>query len=204
MISYQILQGNSYDVVRRLFPYSIGKYRVIITSPPYYGQRYYGQALDEIGHERNAETYVKELAKIFSICKDLLSDDGSLWLICGDTRRNHGKLMIPHRLALKLVETGYIFRDDIIWYKKNNVSSSSKDNFTQAYEVILFLSNNEKCFTAMNRVRSKGNEAIGGGIKHHHHTWFNMNLRIEIRKRLLKFWQLYTTQNLRHQLKNSP
>ena len=70
--------------------------------------------------------------------------------------------MIPHRLALKLVETGYIFRDDIIWYKKNNVSSSSKDNFTQAYEVILFLSKN--------RVRSKGNEAIGGGIKHHHYT----------------------------------
>ena len=162
MISYQILQGNSYDVVRRLFPYSIGKYRVIITCPPYYGQRYYGQALDEIGHEKNAETYVKELAKIFSICKDLLSDDGSLWLICGDTRRNHGKLMIPHRLALKLVETGYIFRDDIIWYKKNDVSSSSKDNFTQSYEVILFLSKN--------RVRSKGNEAIGGGIKHHHYT----------------------------------
>lgn len=165
MISYQVLQGNSYDVVRGLFPYSIGKYRVIITSPPYYGQRHYGQALDEIGHEKNAETYVKELAKIFSICKDLLSDDGSLWLICGDTRRNHGKLMIPHRLALKLVETGYIFRDDIIWYKKNNVSSSSKDNFTQAYEVILFLSKNEKCFTAMNRVRTKGNEAIRGRNK---------------------------------------
>ena len=105
MISYLILKGNSYDVVRRLFPYSIGKYRF---------QRYYGQALDDIGHEKNAETYVKESAIIFSICKDLLSDDGSLWLICGDTRRNHGKLMIPHRLALKLVETGYIFRDDII------------------------------------------------------------------------------------------
>jgi site-specific DNA-methyltransferase (cytosine-N4-specific) len=73
--------------------------------------------------------------------------------------------MIPHRLALKLVETGYIFRDDIIWYKKNNVSSSSKDNFTQAYEVILFLSKNEKCFTAMNRVRTKGNEAIMGRNK---------------------------------------
>ena len=52
--------------------------------------------------------------------------------------------------------------------------------------------------------KKQGNEAIGGGIKHHHYIWFNMNLRIETRKRLLKFWQLYTTQNLRHQLKNSP
>ena len=73
--------------------------------------------------------------------------------------------MIPHRLVLKLVETGYTFRDDIIWYKKNNVSSSSKENLTQAYEVILFLSKNEKCFTAMNKIRTKGNGAIGGRNK---------------------------------------
>jgi DNA modification methylase len=51
-----------------------------------------------------------------------------------------------------------LFRDYIIWYKKNNVSSSSKDKFIQAYEVILFLSKNEKCFTAMNRVRTKGSD----------------------------------------------
>jgi len=126
-----------------LLPTSIGKYRVIITSPPYYGQRHYGPASYEIGHE-------------------LLSDDGSLWVVCGDTRRNYRKLMIPHRLALKLVEAGYTFRNDIIWYKKNNASSSSKVNLTQAYEVILFLSKHEKCFTAMNKIRTKGNEAIGG------------------------------------------
>src|SRR5439155_14008469 len=165
MISYQILQGNTYGVVRNLLPYSIGKYRVIITSPPYYGQRCYGQALEEIGHEKDADKYIKELVKIFSVCRDLLRDDGSLWLVCGDTRRKYGKLMIPHRLALKLVEIGYKFRDDIIWYKKNNVSNSSKENLTQAYEVILFLSKNEKCFTAMNKIRTKGNEAIGGRNK---------------------------------------
>ncbi|MGC2669376.1 MAG: DNA methyltransferase [Candidatus Nitrosopolaris sp.] len=51
-----------------------------------------------------------------------------------------------------------LFGDDIIWYKKNNVSSSSKDNFIQAYEVILLLSKNEKCFTAMNRVRTNGSD----------------------------------------------
>ena len=139
--------------MRRLFPYSIRKYRSRL------GQRYYGQSLDEIGHEKNAETYIKELAKIFSICKDLLSDDGSLWLICGDTRRNHGKLMIPHRLlALKLVETGYYSGMISFGTRKTMFPVSSKDNFIQAYEVILFLSKNEKCFTAMNRVRTKGSD----------------------------------------------
>jgi DNA modification methylase len=73
--------------------------------------------------------------------------------------------MIPHRLAIKLVEKGYTFREDIIWYKKNNVSSSSKDNFAQAYEIILFLSKNEKSFTNMHEIRVIGNEAREGRNK---------------------------------------
>jgi hypothetical protein len=53
-----------------------------------------------------------------------------------------------------------LFGDVIIWYKKNNVSSSSKDNFTQAYEVILFLSKNEKGFTAM-KSKNQGKDDRG-------------------------------------------
>jgi len=57
------------------------------------------------------------------------------------------------------------FREDVIWYKKNNVSSSSKDNLAQAHETILFLSKNEKCFTNMNSIRIRGNEAREGRNK---------------------------------------
>jgi hypothetical protein len=70
--------------------------------------------------------------------------------------------MIPHKLAQRLVETGYTLREDIIWYKKNNVSSSSKENFSQAYETILFMSKNERCFTNLDGVRISGNEAREG------------------------------------------
>ena len=78
-----------------------------------------------------------------------------LWIVIGDTRRKYGKLMIPHRLALKLIERGYTLREDIIWFKKNNVSSSSKDNFSQAYELIFFLSKSEKSFTNMGEYKSE-------------------------------------------------
>jgi hypothetical protein len=57
------------------------------------------------------------------------------------------------------------FREDVIWYKKNNVSSSSKDNLALAHETILFLSKNEKCFTNMNSIRIRGNEAREGRNK---------------------------------------
>lgn len=73
--------------------------------------------------------------------------------------------MIPHRLAFKLIDGGYTFRDDVIWYKKNSVSSNSKYNLAQAYEIVLFLSKNERSFTNMNSIRVTANEARDGRSK---------------------------------------
>jgi site-specific DNA-methyltransferase (adenine-specific) len=167
MISYRLLQGNSYNILSNLSndPDQRGKYRLIVTSPPYYRHRHYGKDPDEIGQEATDEMFIEKLTDIFTKCRDLLTADGSLWIVLGDTRRRYGKLMIPHRLAIKLVEKGYTFREDIIWYKKNNVSSSSNDNFAQAYEIILFLSKNEKSFTNMHEIRVIGNEAREGRNK---------------------------------------
>jgi DNA modification methylase len=167
MITYQLLQGDSYDVLKQLCnrPEERKRYRLIVTSPPYYGHRHYGQDPKEIGQERTAETFIEKLVEVFKLCRDLLTEDGSLWIVIGDTRRKNGKLMIPHRLAMKLVEQGYTFREDIIWYKKNNIASSSKDNFSQAYELILFFSKNEKSSTNMQDIRVRGNEAREGRNK---------------------------------------
>src|SRR5919109_2157253 len=160
MISYRILQGDSYSVLNQLTenPDEREKYRLIVTSPPYYRHRHYGKDTNEIGQEKTDEIFIEKLFNIFIKCRDLLTHDGSLWIVIGDTRRKYRKLMIPHRLALKLAEKGYTFREDVIWYKKNNVSYSSKENLSQAYEMILFLSKNEKCFTNVNGIRIGGNE----------------------------------------------
>jgi site-specific DNA-methyltransferase (cytosine-N4-specific) len=167
VISHQVLRGDSYEVLRHLSnkPEERGKYRLVVTSPPYYGHRHYGKDPHEIGQEQTDELFIKKLAEIFTVCKDLLTDDGNLWIVIGDTRRRYGKLLIPHRLAIKLVERGYTIREDIIWYKKNNVSSSSKDNFSQAYELILFLSKKEKSLANMSSMRVRGNEAREGRNK---------------------------------------
>jgi site-specific DNA-methyltransferase (cytosine-N4-specific) len=167
MISYQVLQGDCYEVLRKLSlnPDVLGKYRLVVTSPPYYRHRHYGKDTKEIGQEHTDGSFIEKLANIFTVCRDLLREDGSLWIVIGDTRRRYGKLLIPHRLALKLCERGYTIREDIIWYKKNNVSSSSKENFSQAYESILFLSKNEKSFANMGGIRIMGNEARERRIK---------------------------------------
>jgi DNA modification methylase len=167
--SPNLLQGDSSKVLQKLAddPKERGKYRLVITSPPYYGHRRYGgNSAEEVGRERTDQQFIDRLAEIFVACRELLTDDGSLWIVMGDTRRNMQKLMVPHRLALKLVENGgYIFREDVIWYKKNNVSSSSKENFAQSYEFILFLSKNEKSYTNLDLIRIRGNEAREGRNK---------------------------------------
>ncbi len=138
------------------------KFRAVITSPPYYRHRHYGNDNNEIGREQTDEEYLDSLTRVFSACRDILTEDGSLWIVIGDTRRLHEKLRIPHRLAERLVQAGYVFREDIIWYKKNNLSSSSQDNFSQAYEFVLFFSKNRKSYTNLDAVRVSGNEAAQG------------------------------------------
>jgi DNA modification methylase len=167
MFSYQLFQGDCFEVLKCMSTDAseLGKYRLIVTSPPYYRYRHYGGNPGEIGQERTVEIFIEKLADIFTVCRDLLTEDGSLWIVIGDTRHNYKKLLIPHRLALKLVERGYIIREDIIWFKKNNVSTSSKENFAQAYEIILFLSKSGKSFTSMDSIRVRGNEAREGRNK---------------------------------------
>src|SRR2546427_12354663 len=131
MVSCQVYPGDSRNVLRKLAddPNERGKYRLIVTSPPYYGHRHYGKNKDEVGQEKTDKQFIKSLIDIFTACKELLTQDGSLWVVIGDTRRKMGKLMIPHRLALELVEKGYTFREDIVWYYPEKYCPTSYRKF---------------------------------------------------------------------------
>lgn len=56
----------------------------IVTSPPFYGQRDYGVE-GQLGLESHPSEYISNLLEVFSLCWDLLSDTGSLWVNLGDT-----------------------------------------------------------------------------------------------------------------------
>ena len=160
-----MIQGDARRIIKSL---NGTRFRAIITSPPYYRHRHYGGDNHEIGRERTTEEYLQSLTQIFTACKDLLTEDGSLWVVIGDTRRQYEKMRLPHRLADRLVQSGYVFREDIIWYKKNNVSSSAQNNFSQAYEYVLFFSKNRHSYTNLDAVRILGNEAVEGRNKQPH------------------------------------
>ena len=67
----------------------IDKARMCVTSPPYYGLRDYGGEEDQIGQEQTPEEYVEAMVDVFRKVRDVLTDDGTLWLNIGDSYYNY-------------------------------------------------------------------------------------------------------------------
>jgi len=55
-----------------------------VTSPPYFGLRDYGHA-GQIGLEQTPDEYVAKLVEVFRCVRDVLADDGTVWLNLGDS-----------------------------------------------------------------------------------------------------------------------
>lgn len=60
-----------------------GSVQTCVTSPPFWGLRDYGHA-DQIGLEATPEEYVEKLVGVFRLVREVLADDGTLWLNLGD------------------------------------------------------------------------------------------------------------------------
>ncbi len=108
----------------------------IITSPPYYGQRNYGNG-SQIGVEASPSEYLDNLIDVFYECRRVLKPTGTLWLNVGDKYLNGHLGGLPWRLAVRLEdEVKLILRSDIIWYKPNAMPSSVKNRPTTDHEYI--------------------------------------------------------------------
>jgi len=60
---------------------------------------------------------------------------------------------IPWRVALALVDDGWILRNDIIWYKPNAMPSSVKDRLTNTYEHIFHFVKSKKYYYNLDAIR---------------------------------------------------
>jgi DNA modification methylase len=81
----RILVGDVRESLRGL---SDGSVRCVVTSPPYWGLRDYGND-GQIGLEQTPELYVAEMVEVFREVRRVLADDGTLWLNLGDSYYSH-------------------------------------------------------------------------------------------------------------------
>lgn len=175
-------QGDSLEVARTLPDQSVD---CIVTSPPYYGLRDYGND-GQYGLEESPAAYVETMRALFSELRRTLADDGTLWLNIGDSysggsRKGYadtgkaagrigsdrpasgmpGKnlLGIPWRVALALQDDGWILRNSIIWHKPNAMPESVTDRLSGRHENLFMFSKAQGYWFDLNPIREPLDES---------------------------------------------
>jgi len=81
MPDFQIITG---DALQSLQVMPDGSIDCCVTSPPYWGQRDYGQA-EQMGMEDTPDAYVAGMVAVFREVRRILKPEGTLWLNLGDS-----------------------------------------------------------------------------------------------------------------------
>lgn len=118
---------------------------MVITSPPYFNLRDYG-TVGEIGSENNYNDYIDNLITIFSEVHRVLKDSGSCWVNIDDVYNKQSLLGIPDRFKIKMLDRGWICRNEVIWHKPNAMPSSAKTRFNGDYEKLFFFVKRNKYY----------------------------------------------------------
>lgn len=143
----EILQGNSFESVNELPDNSVN---CVVTSPPYWGLRDYGMS-NQMGLEDTLNEYIDRLVSLGNDLKRVIRGDGSWWLNIGDmfvksditeeklNIRRKSKTLLPHRVAIALVDSGWIVRSDVVWSKTNPMPHSVSDRLNEEKEFFFHL-----------------------------------------------------------------
>ena len=185
LIGTTVLQGDCLEWIPKLPDSSVD---VVITSPPYWGQR---ESLG-VGTEQDPRDYVVFLASVFQALLPKLKEQAILWINLGDaynTPVNWGAkdhrysslgpdrngfdpenaaytkprfkrrafidrhvpwlrygnlLMLPQRLLLALTDSGYLYRGEVIWAKKNAMPEGRCRRPHRKHESIHLLAKTER------------------------------------------------------------
>lgn len=105
--------GDASSVIERLATHV----DCVVTSPPYFNQRKYGEDNKELGQEKLVEEFIASLVKVFKSIK--MNPWGNLWINIGNKRGKGGALMgVPSRFVVAMQDAGFFLMDDVIWAKE--------------------------------------------------------------------------------------
>jgi len=148
------------DVRERLAELPASSVDSVITSPPYFGVRNYGHD-QQLGAEADVEGWVADLRAVCREVARVLRPTGSLWLNLGDgysRRAAEGAamkslLLGPSRVALGLLQDGWILRNQVVWAKSNPMPTSVTDRLSCTYEVVYFFTRSRSYYFDLDAIR---------------------------------------------------
>ena len=173
-----MIRGSADEALARL---PAGTVQTVVTSPPYWSLRDY-EVDSQIGRDDSLPEYVATIVRTFERLREVLTDDGTVWLNVGDSytsgnrkyrapdRKNRARAMpvrpptpkglkskdligVPWRLAFALQDAGWWVRSQVIWVKPNAHPESVRDRPTVDHETVFLLSKNQDYFYDIDAVR---------------------------------------------------
>jgi len=161
-----------HDVVKGI-PLPDESIDVVITSPPYWGLRVYGDEKStfedwegQLGLEPDPQMYINHLLQVCREIKRVLKKTGCFYLNLGDkycSLPSKGKnkgwiqpkqlLLIPSRVAIALQDDGWILRNDIVWYKMNHMPDSVKDRLANSWEHVFLFTRQQDYYYDLDAIR---------------------------------------------------
>lgn len=152
-----ILLGDALATLRSMPNDSVD---MVLTSPPYYRLRNY-QAVGQLGLEDTVDEFVHRLTEVCDEVHRVLKSTGTFWLNLGDSFSRHPRygaapkslLLAPERVALALVQRGWVLRNRVTWSKPNAMPSSVTDRLSCTYEVIYFFAKARSYFFDLDAIR---------------------------------------------------
>ena len=136
----------------------------------------------QLGSEPTYQMYGDHLMLVMKELKRVLKKTGTLFWNMGDTysgsggaggdyntggiregqpKYKQGKseisskslMMIPERLAMAMIDDGWILRNTLCWFKKNAMPTSVSDRFSNKWEYVFFFTKSQKYYFDLDSIR---------------------------------------------------
>ncbi|OBQ03954.1 MAG: DNA modification methylase [Anabaena sp. LE011-02] len=128
----KIILGDNLSVLKQI---ENDTFDLIITSPPYFQQRNYGNGDLGIGNETTESEYLKNILTVFWECVRVLKKTGVIVFNLGDKYIDGGLSLIPYKFAIQAIQNQNIFLiNQITWSKLNPTPRQDKRKLIQATE----------------------------------------------------------------------
>ena len=128
----KIITGDSLAVLQDLDSETVD---LIITSPPYFQQRDYGNGSVGVGNETTEAAYLANVLAIFWECVRVTKNTGAVVFNLGDKYIDGALSLLPYKFAIAATESKQVFLiNQITWSKLNPTPRQDKRKLIQATE----------------------------------------------------------------------
>lgn len=126
--SNMLIQGDNLEALKALLPSYAGKVKCIYIDPPYNTRNAFEHYDDNLEHTQ----WLSMMYPRLEILRDLLSEDGSIWVSCDDNESHYLKVVLDEIFARKY------FIADISWQRTYSMRNDSKGIPSEVEHILVY------------------------------------------------------------------